>query len=88
MESLALAAILVVLGTLLGAVVSAVALRRPPASPLARAALAPFAIAALFSGARLALLPIGEPTRVAGALAAMVGAGALYRLAKGPSRSA
>jgi len=88
MESLAFAAILVILGTLLGAGVSAFVLRRPPASPLARVALAPFAIGALLSGARLALLPVGEPTRVAGALTAMLGASALYRLTRGPSRSA
>lgn len=88
MESLALAAILVVLGTLLGALVSAFVVRRPPTLPLARAALAPFAMVALLSGGRLAILPIGEPVRAVGALASLLGAGALYRLAKGKAPGA
>jgi hypothetical protein len=83
MESLALAAVVVILGTFVSAVVSAFALRRPPSSIAARAALVPFTLVARVSGARLALLPIGEVTRVAGALAAVVGGAALYRLAKG-----
>ena len=86
MESLAFAVVLIVLGTLVCAVVSAFATWRPPSALFARVTLVPFAAVALLSGARFALLPIGIAMRIAGALMAAQGAAALYRLAKGHER--
>jgi hypothetical protein len=83
-ESLALLVTAILAATLGAGILSWLAWRRPPRHPAVRTLAAVPALVAVASGGRLALLDVGGGVRVAGALVATAGVGALVRLVRGP----
>lgn len=85
MESLALLVAAILAATLGAGILSWLAWRRPPRHPAVRVLAALPATVAVASGGRLALLDVGGGVRVAGALVALAGVGALVRLVRRPT---
>lgn len=87
MEGLALLVTAILAATFGAGILSWIVWRRPPRHPALRTLAALPAVVAVASGGRLALLDVGGGVRLAGALVALAGAGAIARLVRRPSRA-
>ena len=79
MESLALAAAIIVLSILVGGALSLVVAWRRPEALWAKLLGSVFAVFALWGGGWLALVEVGRGARVLGAMVCAAGASALWR---------
>lgn len=88
MESLALAAAIVVLSIMFGGAVSLFVAWRRPRALWAKLLGSVFAVFAFWGGGWLALLDVGSGARMIGAVVVLLGAGALWRMWRRPSPTA
>lgn len=88
MESLALAAAIIVLSIIVGGLVSLVVAWRRPKALWAKLSGSVFAVFALWGGGWLALIDVGNGARVIGAAVCALGVSALWRTWRRPAPDA